>query len=95
MVKYEITKGAAYGLLVLFVTVVGMFIISIVFAGKAAESAREDADRAIRESEKTHCIVYDFVHEGQIAAPPATPQGQKFAEAVNKIRTALRCDEEK
>lgn len=86
-------KGLLWVILILFVTGIGMWVSTIIYANRVAGSARDDANRAIRESEKTHCIVYDLVHEGQQQAPPTTPQGKRFAEAVNDIRTKLRCDE--
>lgn len=84
-----------YSLAILFITCIALFVFSIIWADRAADSARDDANRAVRESEKTHCIVYDLIHEGQLQAPPTTPQGKQFAEAVNQIRARLKCEEKK
>jgi uncharacterized protein (UPF0333 family) len=79
--------------LVVTLTGIGMFVSAIVYANRVANSAKNDANRAIRESEKTQCIVYNIIHKAQKEAPPTTPSGKEFAEAVEQIRARFKCEE--
>ena len=76
-----------------YVASIGLAIAALVYAGLAAQSAREDANRAIRENEKTQCIAYNIIHEQQQGTQPTTQGAKDFRDAVEQIRTRFKCEE--
>lgn len=87
--RYQMTKGAAYGLTILFITVILMFGISIAYAARAAESAKDDANRAVRESQQVWCEVLNYIAGRQATTPTPT----EFANQINNLRKAYGCEE--
>lgn len=78
------TKRLLWAMLVSFVLSIGISASAILYA-----------DRAVKRSEQTHCIVYNLIHRGQLAEPPTTDAGKEFAEVVQAIRQRFDCKEEK
>lgn len=76
-----------------YVASVGLAIAALVYAGLAAQSAREDANRAIRENERTQCIAYNIIHDQQQGTQPTTQAAKDFREAVEQIRSRFKCEE--
>lgn len=86
-------KKYIYSLAVLFVTSIVLFIVSVVWSNRSADSAREDANRAVRETQQVMCLAFNLIHEGQIREPPTTEAGKSFAKVVEDIRTRFKCQE--
>lgn len=79
--------------LIAFIASIGMGGAALWYAGAAAQSAREDAERAIRENERTNCIAYDIIHAQQENTEPTSQGAKDFREAVDQIRKRFRCEE--
>jgi hypothetical protein len=80
-----------YSLAVLFVTAIALFVISIVWSNRAADSAREDANRSVKETQQVMCLAFNLIHEGQQREPPTTEAGKSFAKVVKDIRERFDC----
>lgn len=79
--------------LLCFVTAIAMGAIAIIYADRAAESARQDANRSVRETQQVMCLAFDLIHEGQLREPPTTEAGKSFAKVVDDIRNKFKCEE--
>lgn len=82
--KRVISKRFAYGLVILYGTGIIMFIISIVWANRAAQQAVEDTKRSV-------CIIANNINEGQDAQPPQAESGIEFAKQIDESRASLGC----
>lgn len=89
--RMDITRGAAWGLLVTFISSVLMFAISIAFTARSAKSASDDANRAVRESQQVWCDVLDYIAERQRSTPTPT----EFANKIQKLRRDNGCEKPK
>lgn len=72
-----------------------MFVASIIYANRVADSARRDSERAISSSvsevREALCVLINDIYQGQQQEPPQAESGKEFAQRIVNLRQRFEC----